>query len=361
MCRSRFATRADDSVLKALLRDNPMDAWVSLSMEREPSYFHGTSLMGKSYTLISEENTEVVGMYACSYLPVHINGKSETIGYFGSMRISKPFRNKIRCIKEGFDTIREQMPKEATVPFYFTSIASENLRARRLLEANVKGMPRYHPRGQMSTLIFSTKRAKSAGMLKQATKEDISDIVVFYNQQASKYQLSPYLSEAWLESLDGHIGLRISDFYLVRDDDGKLQGCLALWDQRAFKQSVVQGYRTPLKQMRPLYNLYARLNKQVELPACGEALQHLFVAFFAFKDDAAAIDLLKEAAKIAQQTKKVKSCVLGLSSKHPLLPALKRQLRPSVYLTEIETVVLDRVDADPGLDDRLIQPEVALL
>lgn len=362
MTQSRFATTADDSTIKRLLQDNPMDSWVSISLEREPSYFEGVSLMGKTYTLISQEESEVVGIYACSYLPVHINAKSERVGYLGSLRVSEPFRHKIRYIKEGFNAINEIIPKESTLPFFFTSLASENLKARRLLESNLRDMPQYHLKGQMSTLIFSHRRGKEFGLLKQATKQDIAEITSFYNKQASGYQFSPHLSEEWLENLDGSIGLLISDFYLTRDDEGVIQGCLALWNQCQFKQSVVQDYKSPLKQIRKFYNLYARLSRRVKLPAPKEELEHLFIAFFAFEDKRLATNILKEAANIAQEVKGIDNCVLGVSSEHPLLQELIRQFKPSIYLTEIETVVMANEEFyKPVLDERLVQPEVALL
>ncbi len=360
----RIATGADDALLKRLLRENTMPSWVTIATEREPSYFDAAALMGESYTLIAEEaqkRKSVIGMYACSYLPVHIDGRPECIGYFGGMRINNAFRHKLRYIRQGFDAIEKLIPKQSTVPFYFTSIASENGRARRLLEANVKGMPRYTPRGEITTMVFSVKQGVNSGVLQQAKPDDIPEIAAFYNRAASEYQLAPYLAEAWLEGLDGTTGLNVSDFWLIRDDDGVLQCSLALWDQRAFKQSVVQGYRRPLGHLRRLYNIYARLCKRVELPACGEALEHVYIAFFASKEKETAVKAVREAARIAEE-KGATSCVMGLSSQHPFLAELKHRLKPSLYRTEIETVILEGSEAGiAGFDSRIVQPEVALL
>ena len=359
---SYFATISDDNTIKKLLSDHPMDSWVSITLEREPSYFKGISLMGKTYTLMFKEDDKVVGICACSYLPVHINTKIEKIGYLGLLRVSKPFRNKIRYIKYGFDAIDKMIPKEATVPYFFTSIASENFRARRLLESNLKGMPKYYPRGKMSTLIFSHRRGKILDLLKQATKDDIEQIATFYNQKASKYQFSPHLTKEWLENLDGSIGLKIDDFYLAKDDKGAIRGCLALWDQQQFKQSVIQKYKTPLKQIRKFYNLYARLSKRVELPKPKERLQYLFIAFFAFEDEKIAINMLTEAAKLSKKIKGVKNSILGVSSKHPLMQKIIQEFRPAIYQTQIQTVVLANEKSNqPTMDDCIVQPEVALL
>lgn len=362
MLKSRFATIADDNTIKSLLRENPMDSWVTISSEREPSYFHGTSLIGETYALISQEGNEIVGISACSYFPVYINGKSETIGYLGSLRVSKKFRHKVRYLKEGFRAMNEMIPKKSTVPFFFTSLANENLKARRLLESNLKGMPKYTKKGQMSTLVFSHQRGRDFGLLQQATKQDIAQIVTFYNKQACNYQLSVSLSEQWLESLDGSNGLLLSDFYLVKEENGEVQGCLALWDQRKYKQSVVQNYKSPLKQIRKLYNLYAHVAQRVKLPAPQEELQHLFIAFFAYSDKKIALCMLQEAAKIADRLKGIQNCTLGVSSEHSLLKEFVKVLKPSIYLTEVQTVVMAQNKSNQiVLDERLVQPEVALL
>ena len=360
----RIASREDDALLRRLLRENAMPSWVTMATEREPSHFDGASLMGDSYTLIAEEvrkRKRVIGMYACSYMPVHIDGRPETIGYFGGMRVNSGFRRKVRYIRQGFEAVEKLLPKQSTVPFYFTSIASGNRPARRLLEANLRGMPKYTPRGEMTTLVFSVKQGRRRGTLQQATPDDIPEIAAFYNRSASDYQLAPHLSEAWLRTLDGTVGLTVSDFWLVRDDDGALHCSLALWDQRAFKQSVVRGYRRPLSHLRRLYNLYARLGGRVELPATGEALEHLYIAFFAADAKKSAVMAIREAAAIATD-KGVTSCVLGLSSRHPLTAELRRSLRASTYRTEIETVVLAGNEHEKRcFDNRIVQPEVALL
>lgn len=359
----RLAIPEDDAVLKRLLHQNPMESWVNITTEREPSYFAGASLMGETYPLIAHNEEKVIGMYSCSYLPVHIDGKGEMIGYLGGLRLESEFRHTIHYVRNGFEAIKKIVPERATVPFYFTSISSENHTARRLLEANTRGMPHYSPVGEMTTMIFSTVRERDERYLVQAQTADIADIVSFYNDRASSYQFSPRLSEEWLSNPLRHPGLEIADFWLLRDEKHHIRCCLALWDQRPFKQSVVKGYKPPLNTVRKLYNLYARMSGRVELPPSGEALEHLYITFFACDSDDMnlTINLLKEAAHLAQ-AKGVKCCVIGFSSLHPHLPALKNALKPEIYRTQIETVTLNgepRCPLSSGV--RMVQPEVALL
>ena len=359
----RCATRNDDVTLKHLLQENPMPSWVTIATEREPSYFDGASLMGESYALIvydSAKEENLIGMYSCSYLPVHYEGKPQRIGYFGGLRVTASFRHKHHYIKYGFEAIKQIIPRRATVPFYFTSIASENTIARRLLEANTKGMPHYTPVGEMVTLIFSVNQGKNLGQLIQATIHDCADIVAYYNQKASLYDLSPYLSVEWLRALSDQIGLRMSDFWLLKNEHQKIVACLALWDQRAFKQSVIKGYKAPLNHLRSIYNGYAKMTKRVALPPVGKPLDHLYIAFFAYDDPTLALKVLQEAAYKAR-AKGVTCCVLGLSSSHELLPMLTRTLKPERYQTHIEIVTLNGDDDYTPISPNPVQPEVALL
>jgi len=362
MSKLDFATIDDDLDLKKLLSQNPMDSWVNISLEREPSYFDGVSLMGDTYTLVSRENSNLVGMYSLTSMNVHMNGTSQRVSYLAELRVQKIFRHKIRLLKEGFDSIKKLLPKDSTKEFFFTSIATQNHKARRLLEANIKGMPRYEKQGQMSTLVFSNKISKNHNLFKKANSKDIDDIVSFYNKQASKYQFSPCLSKEWLKNLDGKKALTIDDFYIARDHNKELMACAALWDQRAFKQSVIKGYRSPLKYLRVIYNIYANFTKRVTLPKKDQRIESVFISFFAYNDHNTAIKALYELSDLSKNINKVDSCILGVSSQNTILGLIKKEFKPSIYLTEIETVTLSSEDlATDMLDDLIVQPEVALL
>jgi len=49
-----LATPADDAALRRLLGDNPMPAWVSMAMTREPSFFAGNNHFGLDWAVIAE-------------------------------------------------------------------------------------------------------------------------------------------------------------------------------------------------------------------------------------------------------------------------------------------------------------------
>jgi hypothetical protein len=364
----RKAVASDDAELRACLRDNVMDSWVRMSLEREPNYFDAQSLMGESMSVIAHEADPphtTVGMYNCGFFPVHINGAAADVGYLGGLRVNPAYRHKLRVVRNGFDSIKALVQNPQEVPYWMTSIASENRAARRLLQARLSGMPVYNSVGEMRTLAFATAQGRHKRLLQAAQAIDIPDLAAFFNCSAASYQFSARLTESWLKRLSDaahadRVGLHLNDFYLLKDGDD-ITACIALWDQRRFKQTVARGYRFPLNQLRGAYNAYAKLARRLPLPAPGMPLQQVFLSFVAFQKSAEhlVVDVVREALAIAKD-KGAQAGVLGLSRTNPLLPVLTRAIPAHVYPSSIQTVAWPG-DPEPPLDGRAPQPEVALL
>ena len=51
----------DDAILRQLLRDNPMDGWVRLGLEREPGYQAGAPAEGRWSLLLSSDAPQYGG------------------------------------------------------------------------------------------------------------------------------------------------------------------------------------------------------------------------------------------------------------------------------------------------------------
>jgi len=358
----RPATHEDDEQLRKLLRDNAMDGWVKMSLEREPSYFAGHNLMGKTETIIAHKDNDTldtIGMYSCSFMKQHINGYTQEVGYLAGLRVNPLYRNKLRIVRQGYKSIHPLITHSDNPPIWVTSIAKENRRARRLLEAGLKGMPHYKHIGELDTLAFSSRLGRSYGLLQQATADDIPTLVAFYNRNVAKYQFSPVLEEQWLQQLDGKHGLQLSDFYLFKENQ-TIIGCIALWDQRAFKQVIAQAYRFPANLLRSPYNAWAKLTRRITLPKSGHDLASIYLAFAVFPNDSKqAICMLKEALYHAQ-SKRASAAVLSLSPQHPLHEAFTNKFIPMRYTTCIENVVLTGEPHHP-INNTPVQPEAALL
>ncbi len=361
--RFRHARADDDHRLRGLLRDNQLDAWVRLSFEREPSYFAGEALMGEACTVIAEGRDggdPAMGMYNCAFLPVYVDGRAETVGYLGGLRIAPAYRRRIRYVRHGYDSIRRLAPGHATLPYWMTSIAVDNRAARRLLEAGLGFLPRYRPVGRMRTFAIAARKAGSQDLLQPVSVADVDELVAFHAAQARAFEFAPVLDKAWLLALDGRHGLSLQDFFIWRAD-GRIQACVALWDQRAFKQTVVRGYRQPLDRLRRVYNALARVGGWPDLPAAGHRIEQLYLAFLAIDGERLAQlpSIIRHALHLAAG-RGARVAVLGLNLDNPLSAMVQRHFRAWRYDTCIEAVFW------PGQDGEasplgLVQPEVAVL
>lgn len=358
----RIADGNDDTTLRNILRNTPMTSWVVLSSEHEPDYFESADLFGERQTLIAERNDTTanpVGMCSWTGMELFINGTPMITGYLGELRVLPGFRKRPGIVRNGFHAVNALAPG---YPHWFTSIAVNNTEARRLLEANLKGMPVYRPQGEMVTLALPASIRCRQNRLQSATSGDVPELVEFYNQQAKNFQYAPVLTETWLRQLNGSNGLRLSDFQLLREN-GKLRACFALWDQRRFKQTVVHGYRFPVAQLRGIYNLYARLSGKLTLPPIGQSIDYLFIAFLAVASETEKTRLRQiiDSALSQAGQRGVNCAMLGLATDNPLLGKLSGY-HSQTYRTCIEAVhwpgqIID--DSPPK--GRIIQPEIALL
>ena len=336
MTAFRLATPDDDATVRALLRETAMPSWADMAIEREASSY--------DWAVIAEERGEVIGVYIASCLDAHVDGHPSRLGYLGGLRVRPEHRRRIRHLREGYASV-PALAREA-VPWWFTTIGSDNANARRLLEAGVRGLPRYHFRGEYVTYALPASRGRRRGIwrpldggqallpvLGRADRQECLSSIALHNRLASQFQCSPVLSE---DNLAGN-------FFVC---DG---GVAALWDQRAFKRVVAARYRTP--SLIPIYNAYARLFRRVPLPPQGDALDHTFIAFFAMESPSveAIEDLLSHCT--------TKVATIGMHAENPLRAIVER-FHPMSMRSRVYAVNFDGATPPNG---RPFQPEAALL
>lgn len=347
MIELRLANEHDDESMRTMLRANSMPSWVTMSVEREPSLFGSLNRFGCERAVIAQEGRATVGMYLCAEHPVHIDGQPVTFGYLGGLRVNPAFRHRLRVLREGYASIRELSGAPGRDVWY-TSVATENKPARRLLEARLRGLPLYVAQGELLTLALPRARGKRLGLWRRPKADEVELMCNVHNAAAARYQLSPALTPKQAETIG-------ADFF-VREVRERISGCMALWNQQAYKQVVARAYRQPLATALPLYNVWARLTGQIALPRLNQQLDQRFLAFFApgTEDASEIIPLIRDALAISAS----EVLTLGLHATHPALPTLIRTFRPAIYRTTVYAVCFDQ---PPTWDGRPVQPEVAVL
>ena len=358
--RMRFgiATQSDDAEIRRLLRENPMAGAISLSLEREPDYFADADLEGEAkQTIIAREGERVVCAGSCVVRERFVNGKPCRVGYLGGLRLDARWAGRFDILRRGYGFFRE-VQAAAPADFYFTSVASDNERARWFLERGLPGMPKYEFVGEFVTVLLSTRgRGRGAG----AHEEDVpaEEVVALLNEHNRRYQFAPFWTEAGLKALEP-LGLRPGDFYVGRNSVGVVGA--GIWDQRVFKQTVIRGYATPLRQARPVLNFAGRLARGVRLPKVGETVANaLVVNLTGAGKPEPMVQLVKALLGIAEG-RGVEMLTLGLAANDVRLAWLQKYFRGREYRSRLYLVRWPEFGgAARDLDGRILSPEVAWL
>jgi len=295
-----FARESDDADLRRLLRETPMPGPISVSLEREPSYFGAAHAEGGRHYTVCARDPDTGGVFAMGSRTVrelYVNGAPRRVGYLSQLRIAPRYRHLGRSLlRRGFALLAETRADDEA-PFDLTTIVGGNDAARRLLESGLRGLPRYRSVGDILTVLLPA---------------------------ASRTRLSVASSHrAQFAPVEPHASM--------------------VWDQRPFKQIVVRSYAPVLRRCRWLLGL----------PPVGTSLP---VAYWmaAGRD---AVDIGK--ARHLARAMNCRWLAFGLSARHPLAAKLRRKPGVQVYESALYVVHEPRVDVD--LDERLTALEVAYL
>ncbi len=302
-----LATRADDAGIRHLLATNPMPGRIRVRFEREPDYFAGCD--DGTQVLVARDGSRVVGVACRSIRKLYINGIPEEIGYLGQLRVDRAYRGQLLTAR-GYRIMRE-LHADGRARGYYTTIVDGNRQAEGVLVRKSRGvMPRYRFVEKLYTLAFGVRRQS------------------LRFQSGGECRRTPNLFPAYPPQ--GEI-IEV------------LGGSAALVDQRAYKQTVIDGYDPALALVRPLYNLVGR----IKLPRPNSTLNHAYVTHFRAEDPQALINAILERGRHYDHI------LFGFTESDPYL-AIARHFKPIEYISSIYTVAFD--DGDDFHERLLARP-----
>jgi hypothetical protein len=370
--RFELATSGDEPSLRRLLRESPLPGAVALSLEREPCIDLANAIEGDTHQILvarPDGDDGVVAMGTRTIGMRYVNGVPAPVGYLGQLRVASAHRATPGLLRRGYRKL-EELHADGATAFYLTTIVAENEPARRVLEARLPGMPEYRYIDDLVTLLLPVAQlargAVSAVAGQRAAapirEDDLESIVACLAEFGARYQFSPVWTLADLRSKVRTRGLEASDFRAVRRGQ-RLVGCIACWDQRAFKQAVVRGYSPSLGRLRPLVNMLSPLTGSPRLPRVGTAVSFAHLSHLAVADDEP--ELLMRLVAGAMQLaalRGIEHVSLGLSARSPLLPAMVDSFRCRRYLSRVYVVSWrEGASAAAAIDSRPTYLEAATL
>lgn len=351
MVRYQFeiATRADDAELRSILAATPMDGVISLSFRREPSFFDAAIVEGDFYQVVvcRDKVTGRIAGFGCrSVREMYIDGHPRQMGYLSALRALPAYRSQ-GLVARGYAFLRE-LHADGRTPSYLTTVAKGNNRSLPILTSGRAGMPSYRFSGNYHTMVLPiTRRRRLSSQIdtsvrvREATHDDLQDVIKFLQVVGPTRQFFPCYRQRDFFGKDASLRDLVPSDLLLAFCGRQLVGTLGGWDQRAFKQSVVERYASPLRWSRPIYNTWARLRGLPGLPPLGTAFRCLTGAVPLVLNDKpnvflALLETLLE--KIAHRP--CDYLLIGMHESDPLLPLLQ-PYQTGCYLTQTYLVCWD--------------------
>ncbi len=341
--RIDLATPDDDAAIRGLLRRQPMPGTVRVTFEREPDFSLGCRVTGEDCCVLvarAEDSGEVAGIACRSSRRLFINGQEQRLGYLGQLRVDDNFRGQW-LVSRGFSLLK-QMHDQDPLPGYLASIVDGNPEAVGVLVHHPRKLfPTFHEVADYCTLAISVRRAKPpvscAARIAPTRVCDVAELVRFLRTNGAQRQFFPAWTEESIRGLTS-LGLRMRDVCIAWHKD-EIVGVAGLWDQSAYKQTIVRGYSGWLKAAAPFYNAGAPLFGRAALPRPGEELRSAYAAFICIANDDTGVfaALLRELYNQASLGK-FDFLLIGLDARDPLLPIAREyahvQYASRLYLAE---------------------------
>ena len=332
-----------------MLRNTSMGGQVTVTFQREPSFFAAAAVEGGNQDVLTvrdAESNRLVGLGVCSVRDRYVQGRPQCVGYLSALRILPEFRS-FGLLCRGYRALRE-LPLVKSASFHVTTVAEGNQRAIDLLTSGRVGLPFYDYLGRYFTFALSLRpqRGDWHGIeVRPATTDDRDMIVPFLNSEGRTVNLFPCYGAADFFQPDATFKNLSPESISLAFRGGALAGVMGAWDQSRFRQVVVESYDPLRRFMRPAYNAWARIRGMPTFPPAGHATKHLFAALPVIRGGEASIASalighLKHQSSRRQHT----TLMIGAFERDPLCSWLKRQAVFS-YVTRVYVVSWDRNSA----------------
>jgi len=347
------ASRRDDPGIRALVERQAMPGRISLALAREPDFSTGCLVTGDEHRILvarSAGDGQVVGVACRSVRRLFLNGREERVGYLGQLRVDDRFRGRW-LVSRGFSLL-EQMHRDDPLPAYLASIVDGNDEAVGVLVTRRRrSFPSFREVAPYQTLALSLRRTRQplndAETIVPGSRVDAGELVRFLRTEGARRQLFPAWTEDDLRNLSA-LGLTLEDVR-VAVRGSAIVGVMALWDQSAYKQTVVRGYSGWLRALTPI------------LPRAGAIVRHAYASLICVLDDDPRVfaHLLRDVYRLAR-ARGFQYLLVGLDARDPKLGVARAYPHYS-YPSRLYFARWPGAPRQEDPDERLVYVDIATL
>jgi len=280
-----LAQEKDEMELRNVFDEVSQESDIRVSFGRHPNIFHSISILGKINQMMITRNTEDNGIIATgvrSVKEVYINGKAGRIGYYSGLKIKAVYRS-LTLFGRGIKYLKG-LHQDSQVSAYLITILDGNEAVRKVLTSGRAGLPKACYLGGYKTYAIDIARSLNVFhpeiqnlKIERADEKNIGEALNFINEINTSRQFSTcHLVHDFESKHEIYRGLKPENFYVARRE-GKICCVVALWDQRAFKQTVVAGYSRRFKVLKNFYNFFSKFLRFASLPKEGTSIDNIYL------------------------------------------------------------------------------------
>jgi len=359
-----LASPEDDDRLRELLRRSPVPGSISVTFEREPSFFESCKIRGDFFQVAvgrDRRNGEIIGMGTRSIRDGFVNGFPVRLGYLADLRLREEYRGGT-LIARGYRFLRK-LHEDRRTALYTSVIFADNYSALTTITSGRAGLPQYHDMGLVHSPGINLRGRKppveADCEIQRGSWDCLPRIVDCLNRNHARRQFSRVYTSA--DFKNGFLHFSPEDFY-VAVRDGRIVGILGAWDQRPFKQTRVVGYGSKLRWLVPLANVLRPVIRAPRFPEIGEEVPYFYISFIAVDRDDIQVfrALLRRAYNDAIGTPYLYA-MLALHERDPFLPALREYSLTPFFGRLFCVTFADGEESYRRLDGRVPYVEAATL
>jgi GNAT superfamily N-acetyltransferase len=360
----RLGTQADNPKVQDLVSKITMPGPAEMCFQRTPDFFVGAAVIGEEYTMTVADDSErpdvLAGLTVISGRDLYISGKRRRVYYSGDTRVDPFYRRRgiasdlfiaQKEFRTGQDLLQGIVLKDNTAPLDAARRAANGVLFDYWVSHTIE-----------TSFIFTRKvkpRIPAGVEIRAAKASDVPAMQAFFDREAPRRNGYPcYDFTKMLNQHPYYAGISVGD-YALAFKGGQIVGMLGGWDQKAYKQTRIMGFKPVIAAIRPLYNIYAGLFGGFKLPPVGGMLNYLTLHTTLIAGDDPALYRALIDWIMANQGQKYDALACAVTSGDPLLEVPRGYKRQKLFSSHFWLSYGD--DPRPGIDDRPLYVELGRL
>lgn len=273
----RMAGPGENQALLNLSRSCPMEADISLSIERDPDFFALSRARGEGRTYVAEVDGRIVGCGGVCRRRAYVLGSPSEIGYVGDLKVAPEFRRR-GVARRILDVIARDESSVEAAPYVGTAAAG-NADTERMLHrfGHDRHITRLGRFTSYQLLPFRRMRVEDRFEIRPARLEDEADLASLLDSYHRRLTFAPVFHDGGLQDLlERSPGMEL-DSYRIARRRGRLVAALAMWDESGMKHTRIRRMNRRLRWMSRVVRTHGPKLGLPSFPAEGDLLRFVYL------------------------------------------------------------------------------------